>query len=114
MTFRPGDDDLPDEVWEKRLYVRCADRVILHMRRADSPWGRHTVWFRDWLRAHPEARRRYEKTKRVLSEANAGKPDHDDYTRRSRRSSTRSGRSSWPGTGAAVSSRSRVDPAAEH
>jgi GrpB-like predicted nucleotidyltransferase (UPF0157 family) len=52
----PGDDDLPDEVWEKRLYVRCADRVILHMRRADSPWGRHTVWFRDWLRAHPEAR----------------------------------------------------------
>jgi GrpB-like predicted nucleotidyltransferase (UPF0157 family) len=39
------------------------------------------VWFRDWLRAHPEARRRYEKTKRVLSEANAGKPDYDDYTR---------------------------------
>jgi GrpB-like predicted nucleotidyltransferase (UPF0157 family) len=77
----PGDDDVPDEVWEKRLYVRRADGVILHLRRADSPWGRHRVWFRDWLHAHPEARGRYEKTKRVLSEAIAGKPDYDDYTR---------------------------------
>ena len=39
------------------------------------------MWFRDWLRAHPDARRRYELTKRELSKQNIGKPDYDDYTR---------------------------------
>jgi dephospho-CoA kinase len=39
------------------------------------------VWFRDWLRAHPEDRQRYEDTKRELSVLNVGKPDYDDYTR---------------------------------
>src|SRR5262245_12630034 len=76
-----GDEDVPDEVWEKRLYVHRGDGVILHIRRADSPWGRHTVWFRDWLRAHPAERLRYEETKRRLSEQNSGKADYDDYTR---------------------------------
>jgi GrpB-like predicted nucleotidyltransferase (UPF0157 family) len=47
---------VPDEVWEKRLYV--APGVIVHVRSFDSPRGRHTVWFRDWPRADPEARRR--------------------------------------------------------
>ena len=69
---------MPDEVWEKRLYV--APGVIVHVRRSDSPWGRHTVWFRDWLRADPEARRRYEATKCALSERNRGRTDHDDCT----------------------------------
>ena len=66
-----------------RIFVDPIDRgddVILHIRRADSPWGRHTVWFRDWLRAHPAERLRYEQTKRRLSEQNAGKADYDDYT----------------------------------
>jgi GrpB-like predicted nucleotidyltransferase (UPF0157 family) len=76
-----GDEQVSDAVWEKRLYVARARSVVLHVRRADSPWGRYTVWFRDWLRAHPEARGRYESTKRELSEQNAGKPDYDDYTR---------------------------------
>jgi dephospho-CoA kinase len=69
------------EVWEKRLYVQRRESVILHVRRTDSPWGRYTVWFRDWLRAHPDERSRYEEAKRLLSEQNAGKPDYDDYTR---------------------------------
>jgi len=72
---------VPDEVWEKRLYVARGGSVILHFRRVDSPWGCYAVWFRDWLRAHPDARRRYELTKRELSKQNIGKPDYDDYTR---------------------------------
>lgn len=76
-----GDEVVPDEVWQKRLYARRRDGVILHVRRSDSPWGRYTVWFRDWLRANPDARQRYEMTKRELSAQNAGKPDYDDYTR---------------------------------
>jgi dephospho-CoA kinase len=76
-----GDEPVSDEVWEKRLYVLPADHVILHVRRSDSPWGRYTVWFRDWLRAHPAERARYEATKRDLAAQNAGQPDYDDYTR---------------------------------
>lgn len=68
-------------MWEKRLYFRRTDGVVLHVRRSDSPWGRYTVWFRDWLRAHPEARESYESTKRELSARNVGKADYDDYTR---------------------------------
>lgn len=79
-----GDEDVAGHVWQKRLYVVYVERgqsIILHIRRADSPWGRYTVWFRDWLREHPQARQRYEDTKRSLSAENAGKPDYDDYTR---------------------------------
>ncbi len=76
-----GDEQVDAQVWEKRLYVRRSDGVVLHIRRSDSPWGRHTVWFRDWLRAHPEARESYESTKRELSAGNVGKADYDDYTR---------------------------------
>lgn len=79
-----GDEDVAADVWEKRLYVAYVEggqSVILHIRRADSPWGHYTVWFRDWLREHPQARQRYEDTKRRLSAENAGRPDYDDYTR---------------------------------
>lgn len=84
----PGvDRDIPrgarivdDVVWEKSLFVHD-DGVIVHIRRSDSPWGEYTVWFRDWLRAHPQERERYEALKRELSAENMGKPDYDDYTR---------------------------------
>lgn len=76
-----GDEPASDEVWEKRLYVQRQQAVILHVRRSDSPWGRYTVWFRDWLREHPVERSRYEQTKRELAQQNVGKPDFDDYTR---------------------------------
>jgi len=76
-----GERLVADDVWEKRLYFARSDGVILHVRRSDSPWGQHTVWFRDWLRAHPDARQQYEDVKRGLSEQNQGKPDYDDYTR---------------------------------
>ena len=76
-----GDARVPDEVWEKSLFFAAGESAILHVRRRDSPWGRYTVWFRDWLRAHPDARRRYEMTKRELSESNVCKADYDDYTR---------------------------------
>jgi len=76
-----GDEIVADDVWGKRLYIARERSVILHLRRTDSPWGRYTVWFRDWLRANPDARRQYEMTKRELSDLNVGKRDYDDYTR---------------------------------
>lgn len=94
-----GDDVVPAEVWEKRLFVRLLETeletepesdshnepnptpTILHIRRSDSPWGHYTVWFRDWLVAHPAQRRRYESLKQELAQANHGKADYDDYTR---------------------------------
>ncbi|UPK74130.1 GrpB family protein [Nocardioidaceae bacterium SCSIO 66511] len=76
-----GSELADDTVWEKSIFVHRPNRVILHVRRSDSPWGRYTVWFRDWLRAHPDQRDRYEATKRRLSEENDGKADYDDYTR---------------------------------
>ncbi|MDI6943151.1 GrpB family protein [Microbacterium barkeri] len=76
-----GSEVVADEVWEKRLFVGRDGMTILHVRRMDSPWGRYAVWFRDWLRAHPDQRDRYEQVKRGLSEENHGKADYDDYTR---------------------------------
>ncbi len=75
-----GGEDVPPEVWQKRLFV-CADvPAILHVRRLDSPWGRYTVAFRDWLRANPDQRDRYARVKTALAEENRGKADYDDYT----------------------------------
>ncbi|MDF2044947.1 GrpB family protein [Microbacterium sp. Kw_RZR3] len=54
---------------------------MLHVRRLDSPWGQCTVWFRDWLRAHPAERDRYARIKEALSAEQVGKTDYDDYTR---------------------------------
>lgn len=68
-------------VWEKLLFWHEEEQAILHVRRADSPWGLYTIWFRDWLRASPEARHRYEIEKRRLSAGQRGKADYDDYTR---------------------------------
>jgi GrpB-like predicted nucleotidyltransferase (UPF0157 family) len=76
-----GSEQVPDEVWEKRLFTASSPVSVLHVRRSDSPWGRHTVLFRDWLRAHPEERDVYARTKRGLADAHGGDPDHDDYTR---------------------------------
>lgn len=76
-----GDEPVPEEVWDKRLFVSDDGAVILHIRRADSPWGRATVSFRDRLRADPGAREHYQRLKRRLSDENAGKADYDDYTR---------------------------------
>lgn len=39
------------------------------------------MWFRDWLRAHPEARDRYAEFKAAVAAEHAGDPDFDDYTR---------------------------------
>ncbi len=70
-----------DSVWMKSLFVHADAHLILHIRRADSPWGKYTVWFRDWLRANPEESARYESLKRELAERERGKADYDDYTR---------------------------------
>ncbi|MEH3088211.1 MAG: GrpB family protein [Microbacterium arborescens] len=72
---------VPADVWQKRLFVSTAGDAILHLRRADSPWGEATVRFRDRLRRDPAARARYQELKRLLSAENAGKADYDDYTR---------------------------------
>lgn len=67
-------------VWQKQLYWHDAGQAILHIRRADSPWGLYTVWFRDWLRSEPDARRRYSGFKQRISAEQVGKTDYDDYT----------------------------------
>ncbi len=74
---------VPDEVWRKRLFVHDVDGprgAILHVRLVASPWGRYTVWFRDWLRAHPQARDRYAAFKTATAAEHAGDADYDDYT----------------------------------
>ncbi len=79
-----GSEQVPEEVWRKRLFVRDIDgpeAAILHVRLSMSPWGRYTVWFRDWLRAHPEARDRYADFKARAAAEHAGDADYDDYTR---------------------------------
>jgi dephospho-CoA kinase len=76
-----GDVLVEDGVWVKRLYVAAAESIVLHVRRAESPWASYTIDCRDWLRAHPDERRRYADIKRRLSEDNMGKSDYDDYTR---------------------------------
>jgi GrpB-like predicted nucleotidyltransferase (UPF0157 family) len=79
-----GAERVPDEVWRKRLFVHDIDgpgAAVLHIRLSTSPWGRYTLWFRDWLRAHPEARDRYASFKAGVAAEHAGDADHDDYTR---------------------------------
>ncbi|MDX3659968.1 GrpB family protein [Streptomyces sp. ID05-26A] len=77
---RPG-DQAEDFAYEKRLFHSPEVGAILHVRRADSPFARFVVDFRDWLRSNPEQARRYEDVKRGLAAAHAGEPDYDDYTR---------------------------------
>ncbi|WP_188438117.1 GrpB family protein [Microbacterium murale] len=67
-------------VWEKLLFWHEDDQAILHVRRADSPWGLYTIWFRNWLRENTDARQRYETVKLTLSAQQIGKADYDDYT----------------------------------
>ena len=57
------------------------DGVILHVRRADSPFADFVRSFRDWLRSDPAARGSYEGIKRELAAGFADAPDYDDYTR---------------------------------
>lgn len=76
-----GIETVSEDVWEKHLFTAQDVPAILHVRRSDSPWGLYAVWFRDWLRAHPNARQQYEDVKRTLSRENSGKLDYDDYTR---------------------------------
>ena len=79
-----GSEQVPDEVWRKRLFIHDIDgpeAAILHIRLSTSPWGRYALWFRDWLRAHPEARDRYASFKAGVAAEHAGDPDYDDYTR---------------------------------
>jgi dephospho-CoA kinase len=81
---RPGSDPRHHE---KLLYFRELDQdgsaqgLILHIRRADSPFADFVVSFRDWLRVDPAARMQYERLKRHLAEENADAADYDDYTR---------------------------------
>ena len=75
-----GSIEVDAVVWEKQLFWHEGNQAILHVRRADSPWGLYTVWFRNWLRANVEARQRYETVKRTLSAQQVGKADYDDYT----------------------------------
>lgn len=74
-----GAGTVPDDVLAKRTFLSPdpVSPTIVHVRRLDSPWGRNTVWFRDWLKAHPEERDRYEQVKIK----HGGDADPDDYTR---------------------------------
>lgn len=78
-----GSEPVADEVWVKRLFYSPdpVQPVILHLRLSASPFGRHTVWFRDWLTAHPSERDRYQRVKADLARVHAQDGDYDDYTR---------------------------------
>lgn len=79
-----GSEVVPDALWRKRLFVHDLEgpgAAILHVRLSASPWSRYPVWFRDWLRAHPEARDRYAVFKARTAAEHAGDADFDDYTR---------------------------------
>jgi len=76
-----GSQQAPDEVWEKRLFTAQDPDSVLHVRRSDSPWGRYTVMFRDWLRRHPDQAARYAEMKQSLAHEHVDDPDYDDYTR---------------------------------
>jgi dephospho-CoA kinase len=78
-----GDEVVPDEVWTKRLFYLPDPELpsILHIRRVDSPFARHGLLFRDWLRANPAQRDRYQRVKVQVAEAHANDADYDDYTR---------------------------------
>lgn len=79
---RPGTDPDP-ALHAKVLFHRADERgeVILHVRRADSPFAAFVLAFRDWLRADPDHRERYEAVKRDLAARFADAADYDDYTR---------------------------------
>jgi GrpB-like predicted nucleotidyltransferase (UPF0157 family) len=78
-----GSSGASDDVWRKRLFVSPDPAVpaVLHVRLAASPWGRSTVQFRDWLRAHPAERDHYAQLKAAVAAAHAQDADPDDYTR---------------------------------
>lgn len=76
----PGTDPDPGK-HAKLLFVTADADVILHVRRADSPFAAFVLAFRDWLRADAVNARRYEEAKRALAARFAGASDYDDYTR---------------------------------
>lgn len=77
-----GSEIVPDDVWDKHLFFLPGDLPsILHIRQTRSPFGRHTMWFRDWLRDNPDQRDRYQELKIRLGGLHAGDADYDDYTR---------------------------------
>jgi GrpB-like predicted nucleotidyltransferase (UPF0157 family) len=53
--------------FEHRLLKRDAPQVNLHVFSRDCPEIARMLTFRDWLRAHPEDRRRYETVKQELA-----------------------------------------------
>lgn len=77
---RPGTDSDPSR-HVKYLFHSEASGVILHVRRADSPFAAYVLAFRDWLCADVANARRYELLKRSLADRFAGAEDYDDYTR---------------------------------
>ncbi len=81
--IKRGSQRVEDRVWDKRLFI-CPDpgqAAVLHIRLLASPWGRYTVMFADWLRAHPAERDEYERVKQELADSHADDADYDDYTR---------------------------------
>ena len=64
-----------------RGFVLDAPRAHLHVWRPDCPELARHLLFRDWLRGHPEDRRRYEAAKRAA----VGPGDLDDYAASSTR-----------------------------
>lgn len=83
-TPRPGAPTHP-ALYAKQLFHRVAQgadpEIILHVRRADSPFAAFVATFRDWLAADPANAARYCAVKRELADVHGGDADYDDYTR---------------------------------
>ena len=54
---------------QHRLMVATLPRANLHVWSPDSPEAIRHLMFRDWLRDHPDDRRRYAATKRAAADA---------------------------------------------
>ncbi|MGH3440295.1 MAG: dephospho-CoA kinase [Sciscionella sp.] len=77
----PQPIDPDPEHWRKRLHVSAdpGRAVNLHLRVADWPAQRLALLFRDWLRAHGEARQEYQQLKRALAATHAADDSVEGY-----------------------------------
>ena len=73
--------DVDERDWRKRLHANAdpGQRVNLHLRMRNAPNWLFALRFRDWLRADPEAARRYLQVKRELADRHGRDATIDAY-----------------------------------
>ncbi|ADO75786.1 GrpB family protein [Stigmatella aurantiaca] len=67
QAYGPSPID-PDFSWFWRIEAEGQGAFVVHVCGAQSPWFSHLIHFRDFMRAFPEERQRYEALKRELAQ----------------------------------------------